>query len=397
MNIRRRMLWRAAQIMFTAAMAAAFTFGAALPNVTTVAFAKKLPKTFAWTAYGVKSSGYAQSVAIGNALSAKGHKLRVVPGKNDISRMAPLRAGMVHFSAMGVGSYLAQEGVQDFGAPSWGPQPLRLIMASWANTNTGNLPTAKDAGIRKMSDMRGKRVAWVVGSPALNSNLTSFLAFGGLTWDDVVIVKVPGFGASMKGLIEGTIDAAVASTDSSRLYELNSSPRGLFFPPTPHNDKAGWARLNKVAPWFQPHIATAGAGLSKSKTHEGASYGYPILIAYTPQDSQMVYELTKLLHTEYDKYKDGHPGGVGWAMERQVFKWILPYHKGAIRYFKEIGVWKDDHQLHNDSMVKRQQVLASAWKATRAKKSGGSDYLSFWMGERASALKSAGFDPIWSK
>lgn len=312
---------------------------------------KGLPKTFAWTAYGVKSSGYAQSVAIGNALSAQGYKLRVVPGKNDISRMAPVRAGQVQFSAMGVGSYLAQEGVQDFGAPAWGPQSIRLIMASWANTNTGNLPTAKDAGIRQMKDMKGKRVAWVVGSPALNSNLTSFLAFGGLTWDDVEKVTVPGFGASMKGLIEGTIDAAVASTDSSRLYELNGSPRGLFFPPTPHNDKAGWARLNKVAPWFQPHIATAGAGLSPTNTHEGASYGYPILISYTPQDSQAVYELTRLLHTQYDNYKNGHPGGVGWAMDRQAFKWIIPYHKGAVRYFKEIGVWKADHQQHRKSVV----------------------------------------------
>ncbi len=362
-----------------------------------LAAAAGLPKTFAWTAYGVKSSGYAQSVAIGNALSEAGHKLRVVPAKNDISRMAPLRVGQVQFSAMGVGSYIAQEGVLDFGAPAWGPQPVRLIMASWANTNTGNLPTAKDAGIRKLQDLKGKRVAWVVGSPALNSNLTAFLAFGGLGWDDVVKVKVPGFGASMKGLIEGTIDAAIASTDSSRLYELIASPRGLFFPPTPHNDKAGWARMNKVAPWFQPHIATAGAGLSETNTHEGASYGYPILITYPRTDQQAVYELTMLLHTKYDKYKDGHPGGVGWAMDRQAFQWILPYHDGAIRYFKEIGVWKPSYQKHNDRIVKRQQVLAKAWKATKAKKSGGSDYLAFWMGQRASALKAAGFDPVWEK
>jgi len=361
------------------------------------AWAAGLPKTFAWTAYGVKSSGYAQSVAIGNALGEEGYKLRVVPGKNDISRMAPLRAGQVQFSAMGVGSYIAQEGVLDFGAPAWGPQPVKLIMASWANTNTGNLPTAKDANIRQMKDMRGKRVAWVVGSPALNTNLTSFLAFGGLTWDDVVKVEVPGFGASMKGLIEGTIDAAVASTDSSRLYELDGSPRGLFFPPTPHNDKAGWARLNAVAPWFQPHVATAGAGLSETKTHEGASYGYPILITYPKTSDEAVYELTKLLHTKYDDYKTGHPGGVGWAVERQALSWIHPYHDGAIGYFKEIGVWKAEHQKHNDMMNKRQQVLAKAWKATKAKKSGGDDFLAFWIGERAAALKSAGFDPIWTK
>jgi len=362
-----------------------------------VAMAKGLPKTLAWSAYGVKSSGYAQSVGIGNALSKQGYKLRILPGKNDISRMAPLRSGQVQFSAMGVGSYIAQEGVQDFGASAWGPQDVMLVMASWADTNTGNLPTAKDAGIRKASDLRGKRVAWVVGSPALNSNLTAFLAFGGLTWDDVDKVEVPGFGASMTGLIEGTIDAAVASTDSSKLYELDTSPRGLFFPPFPHNDKAGWARLKKVAPWFQPHTATAGAGLSKENPHEGASYGYPILITYTKMDEQAVYEMTKLLHTEFDNYKGSHPGGVGWAMDRQQFSWILPYHPGAVRYFKEIGVWNNDHQQYNDGMKKRQQVLKAAWVKVKNKKLSDDAHMKAWMAQRAADLKAAGMDPVWEE
>ena len=46
--------------------------------------AKGLPKTFAWTAYGVKSSGYAQSVAIGNAWSAAGHKWPVIPATTGV-------------------------------------------------------------------------------------------------------------------------------------------------------------------------------------------------------------------------------------------------------------------------------------------------------------------------
>ncbi len=373
------------------ALAVALAFTVSMAGLVAAA---GLPKTFAWTAYGVKSSGYAQSVAIGNALSGAGYKLRVVPAKNDISRMAPLRAGQVQFSAMGVGSYLAQEGVLDFGTKAWGPQPVRLVMSSWANTNTAQLPTAKDANIRHPRDLKGKRVAWVVGSPALNTNLTAWLAFGGLTWDDVDRVDVPGFGASMKGLIEGTIDAAIASTDSSRLYELMGSPRGLFFPPLPHDDKQGWERLNAVAPWFAPHIATAGAGLSPDNTHEGGSYGYPILISYARTDGQATYELAKLLHTKYDEYKSGHPGGIGWAMDRQNFQWIHPYHEGAVRYFKEIGVWKSEHQKHNDMMLKRQGVLADAWKAYRAG-GGASDFKAGWLKARAKALRAAGFDPIW--
>ena len=49
-------------------------------------------------------------------------------------------------------------------------------------------------------------------------------------------------------------------------------------------------------------------------------------------------------------------------MERQVFDWSGPYHEGAVRYFKEIGVWKPAHQRNNDMLIKRQKVLAQAWK-----------------------------------
>ena len=53
-----------------------------------------LPKNIAWTAYGTTSSGYAQSVGIGQMLKKNyGTDLRIIPGKNDVSRMVPLKAG----------------------------------------------------------------------------------------------------------------------------------------------------------------------------------------------------------------------------------------------------------------------------------------------------------------
>ena len=80
----------------------------------------KLPPTISWSAYDVGSGGYNQAVAIGNALKQKYNvSLRVLPGKNDVSRNLPIREGQVQFSANGVGgAYLAQEGVFEFGAPS---------------------------------------------------------------------------------------------------------------------------------------------------------------------------------------------------------------------------------------------------------------------------------------
>ncbi len=59
----------------------------------------------------------------------------------------------------------------------------------------------------------------------------------------------------------------------------------------------------------------------------------------------------------YNGYKDGAPGAEGMALSLQNFQWVVPYHDGAIRAFKEKGVWTDAAQKHNDGLIKRQQVM----------------------------------------
>ncbi|MDP6352219.1 MAG: TAXI family TRAP transporter solute-binding subunit [Alphaproteobacteria bacterium] len=376
--------------MWLAVLAAAATLASAGAG-----HGQGLPKTFAWTAYGTTSSGYAVSVAIGNALAEEGYKLRVVPAKNDISRMIPLKAGRVQFSAMGIGSFLAQEGVLDFAAKRWGPQRVRVIMMSWANSNTGLPATARDSAIETAADLKGKRVAWVLGAPALNQNMTAWLAFGGTNWDEVDVVEVSGWRASIQGIIDGTIDAAIASTDSSMLFQLDGSPRGLRFFEAPTSDIEGWRRLLEFAPWYAPHRATAGVGLSPDNPLDGASYGYPILTSYAGQDPEMAYELAKLLHTKFDAYKDSHSNAIGWAMDRQVFAWIVPYADGAVRYFKEIGVWNEEHEANNHALIERQRVLAEAWARIEDAEEDDEAHQALWLAERKHALTGAGFDPVW--
>ncbi len=356
----------------------------------------KLPDTVAWTAYDVGSGGYNQAVAIGNALKNRlGVNLRVLPGKNDISRTLPVREGKVQFSANGVGgAYLAQEAVFEFGAKDWGPQPVRSLLLNNSDALL-TIVTAKDANIRTMADLKGKRVAWVIGAPSLNQNITALLAFANLTWKDVTRVEFPGFGQAMDGIINNQVDAAFSSTISGQAYKIAASPRGIQYPTVPHADKEGWARLNKTAPFFIPFMGTEGADISKDKPVEGATYPYPILMAYDSAPADLVYNMTRAMVELYNDYKDGAPGNNGWALDRQRFDWVVPLHDGAIRYFKEIGKWTDALQKHNDGLVRRQQVLAAAWKehagATHADEAA---FAKAWMKARAEALTKAGMEPV---
>ncbi len=355
-----------------------------------------LSATLAWSAYDVGSGGYNQSVAIGNALKQRyGVNLRVLPGKNDVSRTLPVREGQVQFSANGVGgSYLAQEGVFEFGARAWGPQPVRSLLLN-SSDQVLTAVAAKDSGIKTAADLKGKRVAWVIGAPSLNQNITAILAFANLTWDDVKRVDFGGFGAAMDGVINGQADVAFTSSISGKAYQLAKSPRGIVYPVISHKDKAGWERMSKTAPFFFPFMGSEGADLDKDHKVESASYPYPVLMTYDKQDPALVYAMTKVMVETFNDYKDAAPGNQGWAVERQNFAWVMPYHEGAIRYWKEKGLWKPEHQTHNDRLIERQRVLASAWKAVQA--ASHADDKAFeqaWMTARAQALTKAGFDPV---
>ena len=370
--------------------------GALLAGAAAAQQGAKLPETLTWTAYDVGSGGYNQAVAIGTALKNKYQiDLRVLPGKNDVSRNIPLRDGKVPFSANGVGgSYLAQEGLYEFGARDWGPQAVRALLLNNSDALL-TIVSAKDANIVTAADFKGKRIAWVVGAPSLNQNITALLAFAGLTWDDVKKVEFGGFGQAMEGIVNNQVDAAFSSTISGQAYKIAASPRGLRYPTFPHADKAGWARVNKIAPFFVPAFGTEGAELSKTNRAEAATYPYPVLMTMNTTETDLVYNMTKAMVEVFDEYKDGAPGNAGWDIKRQIFAWAIPMHEGAVRYFKERGVWTAEHQKHNDALVKRQDTLAAAWKSYTASGSANEDeFKRGWMKVRADALSKAGFEPV---
>jgi TRAP transporter TAXI family solute receptor len=364
---------------------------------TLVAQEVKLPPTLTFTAYDTGSSGFNIAVAVGKTLKDKnGTDVRVLPAGNDVARLAPLRADRAQASAMGIGTYFAQEAVFEFAVKEWGPQQIRLILSA-TDCNCISLGVAKDTGVKEIKDLRGKRVGMVVGSPALNQNAFAVLAFGSLTRNDVKLVEFSSYGAMWKGMVNNEVDAAIASNISGQVKEVETSPRGMVFPPTPAADKEGWARLLKFGPYFQQHKATCGVGIPAGGSVELPSYPYPIFMAYASQPADLVYNLTKAMIANYDAYKDAAPGAAGLELKRQNLTWVLPYHEGAVKALNEAGAWKAEHEAHNQKLLKRQETLAAAW-GTFLKGSPPDDRDAFakaWTAARKTALTAANMESVF--
>jgi len=351
-----------------------------------------LPRTIAWSAYPTGTGGYSQAVAIGNIMQRQYRvNLRVVPGRNDVSRLATLRAGRVNFSAGGSEAVYAQEGILNFASRIWGPQPIRALLSNYSDSCSFNFATAADAGIAYPADVAGKRVTFVQGAPSLNNATAALLSYANLTWDDVTPVEVGGYNASIDAVLNNRADVVGGACNSPPFLRIEASPRGLRFVEFAHDDNAAVARVRSRLPWYVPHIATEGPTLPAEGLQVFTS-AYPLLVGMENSDSDMVYGMVKIMHMHFDDYRDNAPGASGWTMNRQKLEQaFIPYHDGAIRYFREIGAWTPEAEAKQQENLQRQAILARAWEDfLPSAPEGFAEFERAWLAHRSRELETEG-------
>lgn len=347
-----------------------------------------LPAMMTWSTYDTSGAGYIQATAIANALTTnEGVKIRTIPSGTSIGRMYPLKDGQAGYAFLADESYFATEGLYEFAEKDWGPQDLRAILSHPASIA---MAVTKESGVQTIADLRGKRVAWIPGASTLNVKGTAFLAFGGLTWDDVERVEMASYGAALKGLIEGQVDAAVSSPNASPLHELAASAKGLHFPEFPAEDTEGWARMSAVAPWLFPYKEDLGAGLTRGEPIELAGYSYPVLVTYADTPADEVYALIKAIDENFDFYENADILMPLWEISLAGrTPSTAPYHEGAIRYLKEKGLWTSEDDAWNEERIARLNTVKQAWqevvKEADSQGISDKDFPDFWLAKRPAA------------
>ncbi len=228
------------------------------------AWAEDLPKQMIWSSYDLGSSGHADASAIAEALmTAHDTRVRSLPSGTSIGRLLPLKLGRVDYGYLANEVYFATEAIHDFASREWGPQDLRILLGRPA---TFGMATSKDVGITEMSQLAGKRVAYVQGNLSLNVKADAMLAFGGLTRDDVEVFEAPSYRAAIRTLIEGQVDAVGGVPSSALFREMEATPAGLAWIPISPDNEASWDALRSVASFFaRPGERSAQASARRAR------------------------------------------------------------------------------------------------------------------------------------
>jgi len=213
---------------------------------------------------------------------------------------------------------------------------LRVLMAG-PRMATGFLVRA-NSPIKTAKDLVGKRVAsGYLGQPSALISMVADVRNAGInTLEDFIQVKVPGPVPGVKAVMEGRADATNAAVGMGVVAEADASVGVRFLPGfmNPEDIK----RAKEVFPGSTYKIWKAGPAGVKVDT---PLWTYPVFCMTSSHLADTVaYEVLTAWWKYYEETWPLHPACKGWTSEMFVLReTTVPYHDGAIKFYKEKGVW----------------------------------------------------------
>jgi TRAP transporter TAXI family solute receptor len=210
---------------------------------------------------------------------------------------------------------------------------------------TGNCLIARaDRGIKSPADLAGKTI--VGERPALKSvdeYTYALLDLYGIK-GKVKVISTAETREAMQALQQGTVDAVVlpCGLRAPHITELMESVASVTVDIPDDKMKE---LLAKTTPG-------AITGTNPPNTYKGQVNPYTIpvyqtvLVSSADLSEDAVYRITKAIVEKQDALVAAHPTGRAWTLENTLrgTNFAVPFHPGAVKYFKERGVWKDAHE-----------------------------------------------------
>jgi uncharacterized protein len=196
----------------------------------------------------------------------------------------------------------------------------------------------KDSPIKSIYEIKGKRLTGEYPAQlAVWYNLFGALASAGLTWNDVKVVPVPAVNEGVDALVQGRADVTQHALNSAKVREADAAigVRHLSIDCSSEGEK----RLRHSVPGYYPRIVKAGSALAVVEDTCFTAYDICLTSPKAANDAVVVAVL-KAVWENIEKLPSFHPAFNEWTRARAVDPDVtLPYHPGAIQFFKEQGVW----------------------------------------------------------
>jgi len=189
-----------------------------------------------------------------------------------------------------------------------------------------------DSGIKTVADLKGKKVSVGDSGSGVEFNAQQILGAYGVTFDDIDKQNL-SFQASADALKDGKIDAffCTAGAPTVAITDL-ATTTGIVLVEI---DAEHLAALQKDYGFYAEYKVPAGTykGIDSEVTTVAVKATF---IVSNDLDEETVYQLTKAIYENAGEY--AHEKAAEMTLEYAVSSISVPFHPGAERYFKEVGV-----------------------------------------------------------
>ena len=214
---------------------------------------------------------------------------------------------------------------------------LRMLMG---NIDVGQIHAIvlEESPLTDICQMKGRRVGvGPTGHGSLANLREIFSAACGFTFDDITPVYLP-YDQALSALGDGRLDASViyVSPPIPAIAEFGVTRKYRLLP---LGESARDAVVARYPYYLKTAIpATAYTGITQEVPVVGTSNGV-MVDAELPED--LVYQITKAAFDNIDRIRNSYPTLAKFSLEVAPTGGLIPYHDGAVRYYRERGVWKD--------------------------------------------------------
>ena len=191
-----------------------------------------------------------------------------------------------------------------------------------------------DPSIKSVADLKGKAVS--IGAPGsgVYFNAVDVLTAAGLTEADIK-AQYQSFADSADALKDGKIDAAfiVAGPPTPAITELCTTNNAYLVP----IDGAIADKLMADCPFYTVHTIPAGTYNGQTEDVKTVTVK-ATLIVNADASEEDVYNLTAAIFNNIDAITAENAKGAELSLENATSGMIVPFHKGAAKYFAEKNI-----------------------------------------------------------
>ena len=227
------------------------------------------------------------------------------------------------------------------GTGQWsGKKTDRPMVVATYYPNVWQLVVPASSDIKSMRDLKGKPVS-------LPARGNTSLADGWEVLLKVNDMKLEDLGPKSYGPVSSNSEAvknrqAMASgwftvVPASFVLDLGSTMKLRMIPVS----DAEFAKIQKVNPGFVRHLIKAGTYAEQGITDDVRTFQSPtILIASAKTSADVIYKVTKAIVEGRADFTHVNKVMAGVTAKDMAQDYGMPFHPGAAKYFKEIGVLK---------------------------------------------------------